>query len=260
MPCSVSRPSPRLGRGALLLLLAATGSVLSAGRAGSQPRGGEGYLFRPPSAALTLRMGVAHPAAGGGLFTFVRDQLTLGSGAFTGINAGADFGVMLSPRLAVQVGAAVQYRTTPSEYRDFVGTDDLPIGQETTFQRAPLWAGLQWHLVPIGERVGRLAWVPNRLVPYVAAGGGLMHYRFRQDGEFVDAESLDIFRSTMSSGGWAPMGFAAAGATVSLTPRVALSMELRREQARGTTAGSFRDFRTIDLSGTSATVGLTFRY
>lgn len=260
MPCAVPhRRCPRM-RGGLLASVAFAGVALLAHPASAQPRGGNGYLFRAPRAALTVRLGVAHPTASGGLFDFVRKELTLGAGSFTGVNAGAELAVLVAPRLAVQFGASAQHRATGSEYRDLVGTDDLPISQTTTFQRTPLWAGVQWHLVPVGERVGRLAWVPNRVVPYVAAGGGVMHYRFRQDGEFVEAGSLDIFRSELTTRGWAPMGLAAVGTAVSVSPTVALTMEFRREQARGGTAGSFRDFRRIDLAGTSATVGLTFRY
>jgi hypothetical protein len=248
-------------RRAVLLLALASAPLLAAPLA-AQRRGGDGYRFEAPRGTLTVRMGVAQPTAGGGLFDFVRDQLTLSSGSFTGVHVGADFAVPVTPQLAVQFGAATLVRSVGSEYRDFVGTDDLPIVQQTAFQRTPLTLGLQWHLVPTGRRVGRLAWVPARLAPYLAAGGGLMHFRFRQEGEFLDANaaSLDIFRSTLTTQGWAPMGFLALGTTWSLTPGLALTGELRREQARGTTSGGFRDFRHIDLAGTSATVGLTFRY
>lgn len=245
-----------------VLLLALASAPLLAAPLAAQRSGGDGYRFEAPRGTLTVRMGVAQPTAGGGLFDFVRDQLTLSSGSFTGVHVGADFAVPVTPQLAVQFGAATLVRSVGSEYRDFVGTDDLPIVQQTAFQRTPLTLGLQWHLVPTGRRVGRLAWVPARLAPYLAAGGGLMHFRFRQEGEFLDANaaSLDIFRSTLTTQGWAPMGFLALGTTWSLTPGLALTGELRRDQARGTTSGGFRDFRHIDLAGTSATVGLTFRY
>jgi hypothetical protein len=243
-----------------VLLLALASAPLLATPLAAQRRGGDGYRFEAPRGTLTIRMGVAQPSAASGLFDFVRDELTLGSGAFTGVNVGADFAVPLSSQLALQFGVGTQQRSVASEYRDFVGTDDLPITQRTAFQRTPLTVGVQWHVVPTGRQVGRLAWVPSRLAPYLAAGGGMMHFRFRQEGEFVDAQSYDVFRSTMNTQGWAPVGFLAAGTTLSLTPGVALALELRREQARGTTAGAFRDFRHIDLAGTSATVGLTFRY
>jgi len=255
------RRLPRPVRGALLSgVLAVAAALLPVQAAGAQSRGGDGYLFRAPAAALTVRAGVAHPSAAGGLFDFVREELTLGPASLTGVNLGAEFSLMATPRFALQLGAAWLARTAGSEYRDFVGTDDLPIAQQTTFQRTPLWAGVQWNLLPVGERVGRLAWVPNRFVPYLSAGGGMMHFRFRQVGEFVDAESLDIFESTLTTGGWAPLGYVAAGTTLALSPGVGLTVEVRRDQARGTAAGSFRDFRRIDLSGSSATVGLTFRY
>lgn len=226
----------------------------------AQPRGGDGYLFRAPRGALTVRLGVAQPSARSPLFDFVRKELTLGDGAFAGLNIGADFALPVTPSLSVQFGAGTQVRTASSEYRNFVGTDDLPITQRTVFQRTPLTAGVQWTLVPAGRTIGRLAWVPARLVPYIAAGGGVMHHVFRQEGEFVDAKTLDVFRSTMASRGWAPMGYLAAGTALTLTPGTALTMELRRDQARGTAGGAFRDFGRIDLAGTSATVGLTFRY
>jgi hypothetical protein len=243
-----------------LLALALASAPLVASPLAAQRRGGDGYRFQAPRGTLTLRLGVAQPSAASGLFDFVRDELTLGTGAFTGVNVGADFAVPVTSRLALQFGAGTQQRSVGSEYRDFVGTDDLPITQRTAFQRTPLTVGVQWHLVPTGQQVGRLAWVPARLAPYLSAGGGMMHFRFRQEGEFVDAQSYDVFRSTMNTQGWAPVGFLAAGTTLSLTPGLALALELRREQARGSTAGPFRDFRHIDLAGTSATVGLTFRY
>ena len=163
-------------------------------------------------------------------------------------------------QLSLQFGVANHQRSAGSEYRKFVGDDDLPINQRTTFHRIPVTAGVQWNLVPAGRTLGRLAWVPTRVVPYVAAGGGFMSYRFRQQGEFIDAQSLDIFRSTMESRGWAPVGYLAAGTTFNVSPDVGITMELRRDQARGETYGAFRDFRTIDLASTSATVGFTFRY
>ncbi|MFO0093628.1 MAG: hypothetical protein ACK54K_04905, partial [Gemmatimonadaceae bacterium] len=135
-----------------------------------------------------------------------------------------------------------------------------PIEQRTQFRRVPLTAGLKWNLRPAGRTVSRYAWVPTRLVPYVAAGGGLMHYRFGQSGDFVDFRTNDVFGETLRSSGWTGTVYAAAGATWSLNPTVGLTSELRYDRARATLGRDFEGFDPIALSGVGLTAGLLFRF
>lgn len=89
-----------------------------------------------------------------------------------------------------------------------------------------------------------------------------MWYSFHQAGDFVDVQSknLDVFNGDLKSTGWAPEAYGAFGFDVSLHPTVALTTEARYEYSRGSMSRDYAGLNRIDLSGLTATVGLTFRY
>lgn len=244
---------------ALALLMGA--AMLVASRAQAQSSG-DGFLFHPPGAALTVHGGYARANAGSDVFSFATEKLTLGRGDFSGFDAGLDLAIALSPRVDLSLGADYTGRVAGSEYRDFTGTDDLPIQQTTRFQRVPVTASVKAYLTPRGRSIGSFAWIPSDLAPYVGAGGGGMWYRFSQSGEFVDFNTadLEIFNNTLESSGWAPMAQGLVGADLTLTPRLALTGEARYSWAKARLSDQFVGFDRIDLSGPSATLGLTLRF
>jgi hypothetical protein len=241
--------------------LALLAGVLVAGVSPAVAQGaGNGFLFHTPSVTLTLHGGYDRAVAQSDIFDFTTKQLTLGQGDFSGLAGGGDLSFRLAPRVDVMLSAAYTGRVKPSEFRDWVGTDDLPIEQRTRFERAPVTANLKLYLLPRGRTIGSFAWVPAKVAPYIGAGGGAMWYRFRQQGDFVDYETLDIYNDFLQSDGWAPVAQALAGVDVSLTPRFALNGETRYAWSHARLGESFVDFDPIDLSGLSATVGLSIRF
>lgn len=226
----------------------------------AQSRGGDGFLFSAPHATLAIRGGFARPNASSDVFSFVTDRLTVNRGDFGGISLATDLAFRVHSRVDLLLGTGISTREARSEYRDFVDMDDLPIEQRTTFRRIPITAGLKLHLRPEGRSLGKLAWVPTKLSPYVAAGGGMMYYLFKQDGDFVDYQTLDVFSTKLKSSDVSAMAFGAVGSTYSLTPTIGLNAELRYDHARGTLSSDFRDFSPIDLSGVGLTAGLLFRF
>ncbi len=226
----------------------------------AQSKGGNGYLFSPPHATLAIRGGFARPSASSDVFSFVTERLTVDRADFGGLSIATDLAVRVHPRLDLLFGTGISTRVARSEYRDFVDLEDLPIEQRTTFRRIPITAGLKLHLRPEGRMVSRLAWVPTKLSPYVAAGGGMMYYVFKQDGDFVDYQTLDVFSTTLRSTDLSAMAFGSVGTTYSLTTHVGLNAEIRYERARGALSSDFRDFSPIDLSGVGLTAGLLFRF
>ena len=221
---------------------------------------GDGFLFQPPRVTLTLRGGYDRALAGSDIFSFTTDQLTLSRGDFSGGAVGADLAVRVLPRLDVVVGASYTGTTSRSEFRHFVDQDDLPIEQSTTFRRLPITVSLKGYLQPRGRSVGRLAWIPSRFAPFVGAGAGVMKYRFNQEGDFVDFDTQAVFYDRFVSTDWTPTAHAFAGVDYSLTPRFALTGETRYTWARGDVGQDFSGFKPIDLSGVSATAGLTVRF
>jgi hypothetical protein len=221
---------------------------------------GDGFFFKEPVTLWSVRAGFGHANAQSDIFAFTSRQLTLNKRDFSSFTIGSDLDFRVSPRLMLGLGIWYAGSSTPSEYRDFVDQDDLPIEQTTKFRRLPLTATLKFYLTPRGRSIGHFAWIPTKLTPYIGAGGGLMWYSFQQDGDFIDQPSLDVFHDTFKSSGWTPEGHAMAGVDVSLTPRLVLTGEGRYTYAKAKMDEDFINFDRIDLSGFAITAGLAIRF
>src|SRR5690606_32532382 len=182
-----------------------------------------------PDVILGARGGVGVANASSDLFDFVRQELTLSRSDFYGFSAFGDVAVRVLPRVDLLASVGYAGSSARSESREWEGEDDLPILQRTEFRRVPLTAGVRLYPLAPGRSIGRYAWIPARLVPYVGAAAGGMWYRFRQTGEFVD-ESTDppiIFEDELDSNGWAATAEAFADLEYTITPRMAITGEGR---------------------------------
>jgi hypothetical protein len=221
---------------------------------------GSGFLFHEPVATLTLRGGFSRASAGSDLFSFTTDEFTLGRSDFSGGTVAADVGIRLKPRLQLVLGTAYTGSSKLSEYRHWTDNKNLPIEQTTSLDRVPVTASVKAYLTSPGRTVGRFAWVPSRYAPYVGAGVGAIWYRFRQQGDFINTNTLAVRADDLSSVGWGPSAQGFAGVDFSLTPRLAVSTEAKYVYARAKLDEKvFSGFQPIDLSGLSATVGLHVR-
>ncbi len=209
-------------------------------------QGGPGFLFRKPRALLSIRGGYAVPRAGSDIFRFTEERLTVSRHDFDAAAVEAELAYRVAPRLDLAAGVGYSSRDTRSEFRDWVGTDDLPIRQTTRFSRLPVTLSAKYYL--------------HRWVPYVGAGGGWIWYRFRQEGEFVDFQTLDIFPDLFKSSGFAPTAHLLAGVELALGAQFVLSLESRYSWGSAAMDGDFVDFDRIDLAGFQSTVGLGIRF
>lgn len=226
---------------------------------GAQGEAGRGYLFREPPLSIMVFGGVAQPRAGGDIWGFTFDELTLDRRDLGAEEIGGAFAFRLSPRLDFVVSFAVNDVRRQSESRDFVGTDGFPIRQTTRLIRRPYGAALRYHLRDQGRMIGTRAWIPNRFVPFVGLGVGRMAYSLDQQGEFVDETTLDIFFDRYRASGRTLFAQASVGGTLSLIPSVALVGEARYLLAGADGSPSFSGFDRLDLSGLSGNVGLALR-
>ena len=254
-PCLASLQSAVRRVGAPALLLAVVAALPGRARAQS----GDGYLFHAPIARLTLQGGFAHANANSDIFDFSTENLTLNKSDFSGFTGDAELGFALGSRFDASFEVGVARSSKRSEFRHFTDNNDLPIEQTTAFTRVPLMANLRFYLTPTGRSIGRLAWIPNKVTPYIGAGVGTMYYQFRQSGDFVDFQTLAVFPNTFESSAWAPAAQALAGAEFTISPRLAFTADARYITAKGDIVRSFTGFNKIDLSGVSGMVGLTVR-
>lgn len=222
---------------------------------------GDGFLFQQPAGSITLRGGYAHAAAGGDLFSFVTSELSLNKSDFSGPVFGVDLAFRVAPQIDVVLGTSYAGTSNPSSYRKLVDQNNAEITQVTDFRRVPVTLGVRAYLTPQGRSVGRFAWVPARFAPYVGVGGGAVWYRFSQHGDFVDFQNNNsVFTSELTTSKWAPAAQGTAGLDFNVSPRIAITGEARYIWAKSTPDENFSGFDNIDLSGISATVGLTYRY
>jgi hypothetical protein len=219
------------------------------------------YLLGMPYGSLTLRGGFAFARGGSDIFDEMTRDLTLDGGDFHSPAGAVDLAIRVMPRLDLVIGAGYGRSSATSEYEDFVGTDDLPIVQETEFTRIPVTGSVKYYLTERGRRVGSLAFVPASFSPYVGAGGGATWYRFAQQGEFVNFETLDIFFTNLESDGWAWTWHAFGGIEKAIVPRLALVAEARYSFGSAELDPlAYDGYEDIDLSGLQASLGFQVRF
>ena len=240
------------------MLLAAIGVTAIAVPSHAQ-RAGDGFLFRVPGGTWTLRGGFAHPTANSDVFEFTTDQLTVDRSDFSSPTFGTSIGIRLSGRNELMFDVSYAGMNRSSEFRDWVDQDDRPIQQTTSLRRIPITVGLRHYLTARGRAIGQFAWIPARRSLYLAAGAGMMEYKFRQVGDFVDFDSLNVFHDEFVSQGWTPVAHAAAGLDITLGSFTMMNLEARYMWAKAPMGADFEGFNRMDLSGPSVTGGLTFR-
>ena len=240
------------------------GALLATAASASPALAQDGYMFGMPRASLTLRAGAAQPAASGELFQFFTNELTLEKDDFRSATFGADLGIRIHRQVDFVLGVGIAHSEDRSEFRDFVeevNGVDVPIEQTTELTRIPLTAGFKVHLLPRGRSLGRYAFIPNRVSPYVGGGAGAMFYDLKQYGDFVDHETLDIFTQDFQEDGAAYTANAFAGGDIWLHQNIGLNIEGRYTWAKANLKSwSFEDFEKIDLAGWQLTAGISLRY
>jgi hypothetical protein len=234
--------------------------ALLAGFAATPALAQDGYMIGMPRATVSLHLGAAGPAANDDIFRFFTDQLTLERGDFRGLAWGVDLAFRVLPQIDVLGSFATSSSSSSSEFRDFVETNDEPIRQTTGLSRSALTGGVKVHLLSRGRSLGRYAFIPNRVSPYVGATAGALWYDLDQRGDFVDFETLDIFSDYFVSDGTTFTANVIAGSDIWLLQRVGLNIETRYNWAKADLQDSFADFEQIDLRGWQLTAGLSFRY
>jgi len=222
-------------------------------------RAGNGFLFRVPDGTLGVHAGFDRALAGGDIFSFVTDQLTLTRADFSSATLGGNLAIRVTPVMDVAFDVAYAAAERRSEFRDWVDQNDLAIEQTTSFRRVPVTVSVKRYLTPRGRSIGRFAWVPARRATYVGIGAGMMWYRFRQVGDFVDFQTLNVFPDEFQSSAWTPVVHALAGVDVALGRYFVLTGEGRYTWAKGPMGRDYIGFNRIDLSGLSLTAGLSVR-
>lgn len=221
---------------------------------------GDGYLLKQPRMTLKFESGYAFQRANGDIFDFVTEEHTLGRRDFDAPYFGAELGLRVSEQLDITVAVGFQQSSQESEFREWVDLDDSPITQETGLSQLPATIGAKFYPVPRGRALGRFAWVPRTVTPFIGGSIGLVSYDFEQFGDFIDYETLDIFYDDFVSDGGAFLARASAGLNISIGPQFLFSVEGRYNRAHANMDGDYFGFDPIDLGGFQVLGGLAVRF
>lgn len=218
------------------------------------------FFLGQPRGWLSFRGGLTLPRAGGALFEFVGEQLTLSPSDFRGRAFDAELGVNLGPLFAVEGTLDINRRTVGSEYRRFVSSTAQPIAQVTKLAQSGFQVGVRVTPSGHGQRISRLAFIPRRITPYGSVGLQMTYYEFRQVGDFVDFQDLSIFQDVFSSKGWAAGPYIRGGVDVQVWRRLFANADVRYSWLRSDLSDDFLGFDGIDLAGARAATGISVKF
>lgn len=244
-----------------LVLFAALAAALAAPQAASA-QGGPGFLFDQPKVALGLRVGYVVPRISGQIFDDARSDYNLNRMDFATPYIGGEVAARVNERWDVALNVGWGLNETRSHYRDWVDQDGFEIEQDTRFQTVTATLGARYYFVDRGRTVGRFAWVPSAITPFVSAGVGLSWYDLEQAGDFIDfgSEDMEIVGDLVESSGTGAAAYASLGADVSLGKHFYLTGEVRSVLAGAQAGGQYALYDGVDLSGLQFITGLSLRW
>lgn len=215
------------------------------------------FLFGRPRGWVALRGSWLTASAGGQLFTFVSDQLTVDKRDFNAPGMIGEVGFAITSRIQASGGVDFYRQTIGSEYRRFVDNSGAPINQSTMLSQSNVSGSVKISLLDRGRSISRLVFVPRAIAPYVGAGAGALYYEFTQIGDFVDFATLRVFPDTFRSQGWTPSAHVFGGADIRLWRQLFVDVEGRYVWAHGDLGADFLGFDGIDLNGFRLSTGIS---
>jgi hypothetical protein len=226
--------------------------------AAAQVRNSPDFFFDPPRGSITVRGSWLFARGGSDWYDFVTENLTLERKDFNAPGFGLDVNIPLTSRLDAGGSFDVSRSNTRSEYRAYVDNNRLPIEQTTSLREINLGGHIRFALLERGRQVSRLAWVPRRIVPFVGAGAGILHYKLEQTGDFIDYQDFSVFGDWFLSDGWAASAQAFGGVDVRLFKHVNATIDGRYLWANAELARDWIGFEPIDLAGFRMSGGVSF--
>lgn len=242
--------------------LSLAAAMLMGGLVGASPAQAQDsdFLFKTPRVTWSVHAGLNRPSTSSEVFDFTREFLTVEQGDFQGLELRTEIGFRVAPRFDIAVDLGFVRSSVISESRDFIGTDDLPIVQETSLSQIPFTINGKFYLNDRGRSVGQFAWIPGGWAPYIGGGVGIVSYDFVQEGEFVIEETLDIVRDRLDSGSTGSLIQLLGGVEIPLGARMIAVLDGRYRWSSAGMRSDWIAFDDIDLSGLSVTAGFAVRF
>ena len=170
-------------------------------------------------------------------------------GEFGGLSVGGEWLIPLGTFFEAGAGISYTGQTVPSVYWDFEDPNGTEIDQDLQLRLVPI--ALTFRLVPLGQS--------SPFQPYVGGGLGIVNWRYRESGEFIDfGAGRIIVNETYEANGNATGPIVLGGVRFAGT-RLSAGGEVRYQHAHGDLPVDFAGPK-IDLGGWTYnfTVGMRF--
>ena len=202
--------------------------------------------------AIRFRLGLFEPEANSQYWDDKFHDFTGSASDLEDLIWGADYIWRTSQRSGVLFGTSFFNGDMTQAYRDYVDESGNDIRHTTALELYDFYAGYTY-------RFGNRSW---RVVPYAGAGAGLLYWKLRESGYFIDFADpgLPVFWGDYRADGWTWEGFALAGLDVPLSFRWSFFFEGRYRWSEAELGNDFSGLGTIDLSGPELTAGFSWNF
>jgi hypothetical protein len=219
------------------------------------------------ASGIELRLGGFFPRGHSNLFDDVNELYTpdsrrdecsattcpgVSTNDFDGFYGGAEYSFSLNPRLELGISVDGYSKEINSSYRASVRDDGGDINQTLELTLVPV--GLSLRVLPLDRHAP--------VQPYLTIGGDLFYYRYTEIGDFIDFfdDNRPISFDSFQSDGVVFGGHAAAGLRVPIGHDFAITGEVRYQFAPRKQMDDDFSLNEIDVTGTSATIGVRLRF
>jgi len=181
---------------------------------------------------------------------FVCEPLLFDVGDFGGFTFGGEYLIGIGKYIEAGVGASYYQKSVDTVYEFVTRPDDTEIEQDLKLRVVPLTATLKF--VPTGRDA--------KIQPYIGAGIAALMWDYSETGEFVDADTSEIFRDTFTADGTevAPVIFGGLRAPIGASTMIGGEVRYQKAEA-DLPADDFLGDR-LDLGGWTFQGTLTWRF
>jgi hypothetical protein len=195
-------------------------------------------------------MGIFEPEANSQFWDEYFMDFTGSPSSFQDLVFGTDYLWRTTRSGGLLFGASFYEGKSTLAYQDWVDADGQDISHTSSLGLSDLTAAYVL-------RFGR-----NSIRPYIGGGGGLLWWRFREEGYFIDfgAEDLPIFFGNYRADGLTWELVALAGLDFRLSHNWSFFFEGRYRWSEDELGDDFSGFGTIDLSGGQMVGGFSYNF